>query len=80
VHLAARAGVRPSIEDPFAYVQANVVATARLLEASRLPLDPPAASGGESPSAVPAVKHFVYASSSSVKNTGVVLGQKQSSS
>ena len=37
MHLAARAGVRPSIEDPLSYVQANVTATTRLLEASRMP-------------------------------------------
>lgn len=32
VHLAARAGVRPSFDDPIAYLEANVVATATLLE------------------------------------------------
>ncbi|CAM9489011.1 unnamed protein product, partial [Scytosiphon promiscuus] len=36
VHMAARAGVRPSIEDPFVYVHSNVEATTRLLELSRL--------------------------------------------
>jgi UDP-glucuronate 4-epimerase len=35
VHLAARAGVRPSIEDPLAYASVNVDGTVRLLEASR---------------------------------------------
>jgi len=35
VHLAARAGVRPSIEDPETYVSVNVDGTARLLEAVR---------------------------------------------
>jgi UDP-glucuronate 4-epimerase len=34
-HLAAKAGVRPSWEDPAGYIEANVTATARLLEASR---------------------------------------------
>ncbi|CAK9011091.1 UDP-glucuronate 4-epimerase (UGA4E) (TgUGAE), partial [Durusdinium trenchii] len=49
-HLAARAGVRPSIKDPFLYVQSNVTGTVTLLEA--------AAKHG--------VENFVYASSSSV--------------
>ena len=50
VHLAARAGVRPSIQDPFIYIQSNVTATTRLLELART-------YGNES---------FVFASSSSV--------------
>ena len=33
LHLAARAGVRPSIEDPVGYVSSNVEGTAQLLEA-----------------------------------------------
>lgn len=35
VHLAARAGVRPSIEQPALYADVNVVGTLRLLEAAR---------------------------------------------
>jgi UDP-glucuronate 4-epimerase len=35
VHLAARAGVRPSIEDPGGYVRANLVATQVMLELAR---------------------------------------------
>jgi UDP-glucuronate 4-epimerase len=50
VHLAARAGVRPSIEYPDLYLQTNINGTFHLLEASRL-------SG---------VERFVFASSSSV--------------
>lgn len=50
VHMAARAGVRPSIQDPFIYVHSNVEATTRLLELAR----------------VHDVKSFVFASSSSV--------------
>mmetsp|Transcript_4196 Transcript_4196/g.14745 ORF Transcript_4196/g.14745 Transcript_4196/m.14745 type:complete len:499 (-) Transcript_4196:138-1634(-) len=50
VHMAARAGVRPSIDDPFVYVQSNVEGTTRLLEISRK-------HGSDS---------FVFASSSSV--------------
>ncbi|KAI9907335.1 hypothetical protein PsorP6_003781 [Peronosclerospora sorghi] len=50
VHLAARAGVRPSIYNPLMYIQANVVATMVLLDACR----------------ELGVKKFVYASSSSV--------------
>jgi UDP-glucuronate 4-epimerase len=50
VHLAAQAGVRYSIQDPQAYVQANLVGFGNVLEACR--------HGG--------VSHLVYASSSSV--------------
>ena len=50
IHLAAQAGVRYSLENPRAYVDANLVAFANLLEACR--------HGG--------VRHLVYASSSSV--------------
>ena len=51
VHLAARAGVRPSIEDPALYAEVNVVGTVHWLEAAcRLEPRP----------------RFVYASSSSV--------------
>eukprot|EP00941_MAST-03F_sp_MAST-3F-sp1_P000109 g109.t1 len=50
VHLAARAGVRPSIVDPLLYIQSNVVGTTKLLELARQHK----------------VEHFVYASSSSV--------------
>ena len=35
IHLAARAGVRPSIEDPVLYQEVNVVGTTRVLEAAR---------------------------------------------
>ncbi|MEE8135145.1 MAG: NAD-dependent epimerase/dehydratase family protein, partial [Gemmatimonadales bacterium] len=35
LHLAARAGVRPSIQDPGGYVSVNVEGTAQLLEACR---------------------------------------------
>ena len=34
-HLAARAGVRPSIADPVGYAQANVIGTAAVIEAAR---------------------------------------------
>lgn len=50
VHLAARAGVRPSILDPVGYQEVNVKGTQHLLELAR-------ARG---------VPHFVFASSSSV--------------
>lgn len=36
VHLAAKAGVRPSIADPVAYARANVTGTAAVVEAMRL--------------------------------------------
>lgn len=35
VHLAARAGVRPSIEDPFVYIHSNIEGTTRLMEVAR---------------------------------------------
>jgi UDP-glucuronate 4-epimerase len=49
-HLAAKAGVRPSLEDPAGYHETNVVGTANLLELAR----------------ELGVKQFVFASSSSV--------------
>ena len=36
IHLAARAGVRPSIADPAGYAQTNVEGTANILECSRI--------------------------------------------
>src|SRR5690242_4102745 len=51
IHLAAQAGVRYSLENPFAYVQANVMGQVAMLELARR-LD--------------GLGHFVYASSSSV--------------
>lgn len=50
VHLAAKAGVRPSIEDPAGYADVNVNGTVTLLEAARKY----------------GVRRFVFASSSSV--------------
>ena len=50
VNLAAQAGVRYSLENPLAYIQSNIVGFTNILEASRSF----------------SVKHFVYASSSSV--------------
>jgi UDP-glucuronate 4-epimerase len=35
LHLAAKPGVRPSLEDPAAYMEANITATARLFDAAR---------------------------------------------
>ncbi|TVV73595.1 NAD-dependent epimerase/dehydratase family protein [Sphingomonas solaris] len=51
VHLAAQAGVRYSIENPFAYERSNLAGHLALLEASRH---------------APGFEHIVYASSSSV--------------
>lgn len=50
IHLAAKAGVRPSIEDPLGYQRANVIATQNLLEFTKKH----------------SIKQFVFASSSSV--------------
>ncbi len=51
VHLAAQAGVRHSMVDPYAYVSANVMGHVTVLEAARR---------------LPRLGHLVYASSSSV--------------
>lgn len=51
VHLAAQAGVRYSMVNPYAYVQSNVMGHVVMLEAARR---------------VSGLRHFVYASSSSV--------------
>lgn len=51
VHLAAQAGVRYSLTNPYAYIEANVMGHVIMLELARL---------------YPKLKHFVYASSSSV--------------
>jgi len=50
IHLAARAGVRPSIKEPRLYIDANIIGTYNLLEASRQA----------------GIKRFICASSSSV--------------
>jgi UDP-glucuronate 4-epimerase len=50
IHLAAKAGVRPSIEDPLGYQRANVIATQNILEYAKLH----------------SIQQFVFASSSSV--------------
>ncbi|CAB9519146.1 Uncharacterized 37.6 kDa protein in cld 5'region [Seminavis robusta] len=49
-HMAARAGVRPSINDPYIYIHSNIEGTTRLMELSHRF----------------GVKNFVFASSSSV--------------
>ncbi|QQP90248.1 GDP-mannose 4,6-dehydratase [Skermanella sp. TT6] len=58
VHLAAQAGVRYSLENPYAYADANVVGQVIMLEAARK-LD--------------CLEHFVYASSSSVYGANTKL-------
>jgi UDP-glucuronate 4-epimerase len=57
VHLAAQAGVRYSIDNPQAYIQANLVGFGNILEACRQH----------------SVKHLVYASSSSVYGSNTTL-------
>jgi len=49
-HMAARAGVRPSIQDPFVYIHSNINATTHLMELSHKY----------------GIENFVFASSSSV--------------
>merc|ERR1712003_43254 len=49
-HMAARAGVRPSIQDPFVYIHSNIKGTTQLMELSHRY----------------GVENFVFASSSSV--------------
>ncbi|PWC43863.1 SDR family NAD(P)-dependent oxidoreductase [Azospirillum sp. TSO22-1] len=58
VHLAAQAGVRYSLENPYAYVEANVMGHLCMLEMVRN---------------LPNVRNFVYASSSSVYGGNKVL-------
>ena len=57
VHLAARAGVRPSIQHPQLYYDTNVTGTLHLLEAAR----------------VKGVKRFIFASSSSVYGASKIV-------
>jgi UDP-glucuronate 4-epimerase len=57
IHLAAQAGVRHSLRDPLAYIQANVVGFANVLEACRHAK----------------TEHLVYASSSSVYGSNTEL-------
>jgi len=58
VHLAAQAGVRHSLVDPYAYVQANVMGHLVILEAARR---------------IERLRHLVYASSSSVYGANQAL-------
>ena len=57
IHLAAMAGVRPSIENPCLYTDVNVSGTVNLLDAS----------------ARKGIKHFIFASSSSVYGANTKL-------
>ena len=63
VHLAAQAGVRQSLRDPHLYVQSNITGFLHVLEGCR----------------AQAVRHLVYASSSSVygANTRMPFSEKQ---
>jgi UDP-glucuronate 4-epimerase len=58
VHLAAQAGVRYSLVDPYSYVRSNLMGQVVLLEAARR---------------LAALEHFVYASSSSVYGANTKL-------
>jgi UDP-glucuronate 4-epimerase len=58
IHLAAQAGVRHSLVDPYAYVQANVMGHLVILEAARR---------------IEGLRHLVYASSSSVYGANQTL-------
>ncbi len=58
VHLAAQAGVRHSMTDPYAYVSANVLGHLAILELARN---------------LPRLDHLVYASSSSVYGANAAL-------
>ena len=63
VHLAAQAGVRYSMVNPFAYVQSNVMGHLVMLETART---------------LPDLRHFVYASSSSVYGLGTEFPLEES--
>jgi UDP-glucuronate 4-epimerase len=58
VHLAAQAGVRHSLIDPYIYVQSNVLGQVTMLELART---------------LKGLKHFVFASSSSVYGSNTKL-------
>jgi len=58
VHVAAQAGVRYSLEQPFAYAASNLTGHLSVLELVRHR---------------PGIKHLIYASSSSVYGTGSAL-------
>ena len=58
LHLAAQAGVRHSLVDPYSYIQSNVMGHLVVLEAARL---------------LPKLRHVVYASSSSVYGANQAL-------
>jgi UDP-glucuronate 4-epimerase len=58
VHLAAQAGVRHSLRDPYAYISANVLGHTVILELARR---------------LPRLRHLVYASSSSVYGGNTAL-------
>lgn len=62
VHLAAQAGVRYSLQNPYAYIDSNIVGFINLLEACRHFT----------------VEHMVYASSSSVYGANTKLPYKES--
>ncbi len=62
VHLAAQAGVRHSLVDPYAYIQANVMGHLVMLEAARR---------------LPALRHLVYASTSSVYGMNTAMPFKE---
>ncbi|MCB5944509.1 NAD-dependent epimerase/dehydratase family protein [Acidocella sp. KAb 2-4] len=63
VHVAAQAGVRYSLEQPFAYAASNLTGHLSILELARH---------------APGVKHLIYASSSSVYGTGSALPYAES--
>jgi UDP-glucuronate 4-epimerase len=63
VHLAAQAGVRHSLVDPYAYVEANVMGHVVVLEAARR---------------LPGLRHLVYASTSSVYGLNDTLPFRES--
>lgn len=63
VHVAAQAGVRYSLENPFAYAASNLTGHLSILELARH---------------TKSVKHLIYASSSSVYGTGSTLPYTES--
>ncbi|MDA3843741.1 MAG: GDP-mannose 4,6-dehydratase [Candidatus Kapabacteria bacterium] len=62
IHLAAKAGVRPSIEDPEGYVKTNINGTVNILEAAKKQ----------------GVRNFVFASSSSIYGNNKSIPFKES--
>lgn len=74
IHLAAKAGVRPSLDDPMGYMRANVLGTSAVLEAARAAMpSKPASTGSRSSDSNGRCTRIVMASSSSVYGNNPIV-------